>query len=121
MPSGDSGSQDWLGKEEWVGEVGWNGCVATRSIGQLQPGATLLPGRAENSVLKLGTGVLDCMLLQVVGSSSLPQLFLQQEIREESFKFFLLVFEKGAVGNYLNSCFSFYFSFFSPFIEELVR
>lgn len=103
-----------------MGEMGWGGCVATRPIGHLQPGATLLPGRAEDRVLRLGTSMLDCVFLQVVGSSLLLQLFLHQEIREESFKFFLLFFEKGAVGNYLNSCFSFHFSFFSPFIEELV-
>lgn len=66
------------------------------SIGQLQPCATLLPGRAEDRVLRLGVGMLDCVLLQVVGTSSLPQLLLHQEIREESFKFFLLFFDKGA-------------------------
>lgn len=62
----------------------------------------------QKTVLRLGTGRLDYVLLPVVGSSSLPQLLLHQEKREESFKLFLLLFEKRAAGNYLNSYFNFF-------------
>lgn len=57
------------------------------------------------------------MLLQEVGSCSLVPAVLHQAVWEDSFKFFLLYFEKGSVGNYF---FSLYFFFFFPFIEELV-
>lgn len=94
--------------------------MATCPIRQLQPGATLTTRESRGQSPETWQRCASLYVAAVVGSNSVPQLFLHQENRKESFKFFLLSFEKDAIGNYFNSYFAFSFSFFSPFIEELV-